>query len=488
MYTNIGEMIVLKRWMLLLSAMLLSLLVVNAQNTNAVVINMWGDLNLRTAPSRTADIIVGVAGRTSLNAIGRTASLQWYLVQTPDGQIGWVSADYVDLIGVAPAALPVENSNAQTSSAPAPAESSAPPAESVAPVVVPDGASNGSVNVYALNVRAAPTRGAQKIGEVAFRQQVTIIARSANNSWLQVQTNNGVSGWVAARYISTDVALSALPVADGNAPVSAAVPAQNNAAPQSNVAVAPAGSAPYFTLGANAWNIRARGLETGKQANVFSKVGDSITASTMMYRPFGYGGYSLGGYGYLQNTINFYTQQSWIRNSGAAANGWTTAIVNNPAYAREGCVPGESPLACEYRVMQPAVALIMFGTNDMTNVDADDFANHLRTIVGYSANEGVIPVLSTIPIRRGLEGRTGIYNQIIVDVASQNGVSLWDYASVMSTLPDSGLSGDGVHPSEPPRGFDDAANFTDGFLKYGYVQRNLTALQVLDVIRAQVLQ
>jgi hypothetical protein len=112
----------------------------------------------------------------------------------------------------------------------------------------------------------------------------------------------------------------------------------------------------------------------------------------------------------------------------------------------------------------------------------------MRTITEISIKEGVIPVLSTIPPRWCYEDRTTFYNQLIRDVASQFGVPVWDYNAVMNTLPNGGLDETGLHPSSPPGGFENGANFLPEYLIYGYVQRNLTALQVLNTLRREVLQ
>ncbi|MBC8100574.1 MAG: hypothetical protein H7Y11_14120, partial [Armatimonadetes bacterium] len=61
-------------------------------------------------------------------------------------------------------------------------------------------------------------------------------------------------------------------------------------------------------------------------------------------------------------------------------------------------------------------------------------------------------------------------------------VPLWDYAAALDPLVNFGLDTDGVHPSIPPMGTDGAADFHDYNLPYGYVMRNLTALQQLDLV------
>jgi hypothetical protein len=96
--------------------------------------------------------------------------------------------------------------------------------------------------------------------------------------------------------------------------------------------------------------------------------------------------------------------------------------------------------------------------------------------------------LSTLPARLVPGGeRIEEFNQIIRNVALAYDVPLWDYASVMATLPNQGLSDDGVHPSLPPGPVTATTDFTPENLQYGYTLRNLMALQVLDQIWRQVI-
>src|SRR5262245_53057767 len=75
------------------------------------------------------------------------------------------------------------------------------------------------------------------------------------------------------------------------------------------------------------------GAKRGNRRNVFSKVGDSITASELFLYPVGNGGLRLGNYGYLGNTFNFFMKtsardnNSFSNHSLAARGGWTTRDV-----------------------------------------------------------------------------------------------------------------------------------------------------------------
>jgi len=487
------------RWtsfLLMVIFLLISASFVVAQEGNATVIDMAETLNVRAEPSGRAAVVGEVPGGASVNVIGRNSSNRWYQITTLDGSItGWVASGFVNL-RVARGTIPVVGSNTTTTTTTTTSTGTTDTA-STAPVEAVSGAS-GTVNVFAANVRATASLNGAIIAELPRGTVVSLVARNSTSTWIQVQLDDGSTGWVYATLLDLNVSRSSLPVAGAVSTTTTTETTGDDGSTTttaSNVEVSvPAGDAPYFTLGASAVNIFATGQELGNRANVFSKIGDSITVAEEAFTPFGYGVFDLGGYDYLRPTISFFSAQarnnnSWNNTSLAAGNGYTTRTVLSSEYANASvCMPGESPLACEYRLTQPAVALIMLGTNDTTNVPIDEFAHNMRVIADYSINNGVIPVFTTIPPRTGIPGRAESYNQVIVDVAAQNGLPLIDYYAAMVTLPDSGMNADGIHPSSPPLGFEQAGNFTGNNLQYGYVMRNLTVLQALHVLRVQVLQ
>jgi hypothetical protein len=236
--------------------------------------------------------------------------------------------------------------------------------------------------------------------------------------------------------------------------------------------------------------IYAAGQARGNRANVFAKVGDSITASILTLNPVGDGIYNLGDYPYLQEVIDFYSSaeardghNSFNNQSLAAQVGWTTYGVLDPeARNPKACLEGEAPLLCEYRLIQPSVALIMFGTNDVGILAAGNYRANLDRIVELTEAQGIIPILSTIPPRVDYAARVDEFNNIVASVASAHAIPLVDYGGAMLPLGDGGLDLDGVHPSVPPKGFEGAADFRPENLYYGYVIRNLTALQMLDAV------
>lgn len=251
---------------------------------------------------------------------------------------------------------------------------------------------------------------------------------------------------------------------------------------ESPLSSAPGSSSTFY----RARQIYLHGQSVGNRKDVFSKVGDSITAAPQFLNPVGAGNLNLYTYTYLQPVVTYYSQttardnNSFTNTSLAAWPGWTSYDLLDPSKASSDfCRSGESPLLCEYRFTRPALALIMIGTNDVKRgTDSMGYRANLESIVQLSINMGVIPVLSTIPDFPGSSTRVAEYNMIIASVAAENGLPLWNYWAMMRSLPNQGISADGVHPSAPVNG--ETGIFTDDNLQYGYTMRNLSALMILD--------
>ncbi|MFN8531646.1 MAG: SGNH/GDSL hydrolase family protein [Anaerolineae bacterium] len=228
------------------------------------------------------------------------------------------------------------------------------------------------------------------------------------------------------------------------------------------------------------------GEQRGNRAGVFSRVGDSISVSYNFLTYFGYDQYSLGRYDYLQTVIDYFGRtnardgNSFLNPSLAARVGWTAFGVLEPDNADAAlCATGETPLVCEYRLVRPSIALIMFGTNDVGYVDPAAYRYNLSRIVDISEQMGVIPVLSSFPPRPGYETRVSEFNRIVQETAADHYIPFLDYYAALTELPNFGLSEDGIHPSAPPEEEATATNFRPPYLQYGYNVRNLTALEML---------
>jgi len=233
-------------------------------------------------------------------------------------------------------------------------------------------------------------------------------------------------------------------------------------------------------LSANALEIYRRGIALGNNPNAFSKIGDCETSAEWFLANFDQGPnrYSLGSYAHLQAVIDFY-QGSFKRRSLAAERSFTTASVLSQLWAnRELCLQGETPLECEYRLHNPSIALIMLGTNEATGNHAV-FEGNLRKIIDLTIARGILPVLATKA--DNLEGDHAI-NAIIARLAQEYEIPLWNFWLALQPLPDHGLQEDGAHLTYGGNHFEDAF-----LMQKAWPWRNLTALQVLDMIMDNVL-
>lgn len=329
-----------------------------------------------------------------------------------------------------------------------------------------------------LRLRSAPTVDSETLSYLETRTELAILQQSADGSWYKVRViTNGQEGWVASAFIE--------PLTEFD------VPADNSQFTDTVVL-----GVPILTgLNENTLRIYRKGQTMGNRADVFAKVGDSITYAGYFLDPIGDGVYTLGEFGYLQGVIDYYRvtpardENSFKQDSVAAQIGWSAHVLQNPEYADAFlCQAGETPLECEYRLTKPAVALIMLGTNDVGFVDPYAYRLNMEWIVTTSMDYGVIPVISTIPNRPDVAERVVVFNNLLREIAQKYQVPLWDYNAILADLPNSGLAHDNIHPMPAAAGYVGLANFTGENLRVGYVLRNLTALAVLDSIWRQVIQ
>lgn len=432
-------------------------------------------LRLRASPNENATILRNLQELTPLTIIGKTADSAWLSVMTQGGEGGWVIAAYIE-INVDLAQIPVIDSPQTVAALP---QSSGSYAGMEAQVIAEgDG----------LRLRAQPSTNAAIMTTLPELTPLDIIGRTADNAWLQVRTPNNSVGWVMQQFVQVHIDLAAVAVpAEASVPTPASFSAPSVVSP----------TQPISGITSNSAQIFLRGERYGNRPNVFSKVGDSITATGHFMYSFGWGQYNLRDFGYYQSVINFFASQT-ARESNSFSNGslaakayWTTSTVLDPSAAEAGtCHAGEMPLVCEYRVVRPSVALIMIGTNDIGQNSAETFQANLQTIVRISMDMGVIPVLSTLPPKVGAESQTALFNQIIIATAQGYDVPLWDLYSAIIGLPNRGLDPDGVHPSFVGSEYSDytpSGDFTAENLQHGYPFRNLMGLQALDAVWRQVI-
>jgi len=249
--------------------------------------------------------------------------------------------------------------------------------------------------------------------------------------------------------------------------------------------------------------IARRGERLGNRPRVFAKVGDSISASPSFLQALACRRPQLGRWSELRETLEFFgsasvprgyeeaqcsVSNSYSRLGAAAASGWLATDALLPSESVPACA-GIAAVGCELQLLHPSVALIMFGTNDLTEIGAVQFRLDLARIARLVSSAGTIPVLSTIPPRATprFSRRIGRFNEEIVVLAGNRKLPLWNYWRQMEgpAVTALGLGSDGVHPSAlcPPC---TAIDFRPAGLRQGYSLRNLGALRVLDRLHRRI--
>jgi LysM repeat protein len=317
---------------------------------------------------------------------------------------------------------------------------------------------------------------------------VTVVGRTGDAGWLEGDTFTGLHGWFKREFIELFIDPLSVPVTGEISPISATAEAGELPVPTPLPTAEWPEAYPYVrNLTPRIREIFTLGQSLGNRPAVFSKVGDSITASPVFLAPIGRGRYNLRDYFYLAPVIDTFNQEiarsdnSFANESLAARGGWTTWSVLSPEEADAGqCLEGEIPLVCEYRRVRPAFAVIMLGTNDVLQTSPSDYEANMRSVLDTTSAMGVVPILSSIPAldRSSVRGRVEALNTILYNLALEYQIPYVDYWSALVSLPNRGLSSDGVHPSVGPA----SADFTPANLQFGMTTRNLTTLQALDAV------
>ncbi len=350
----------------------------------------------------------------------------------------------------------------------------------------------------AANLRSGPGGSYPSLASVPPGTALTVLARSDDFTWLLVHTVRGTRGWVSVRQvqIAQSVNVANLPISSEIIP-SPLSPSQNGQTVATEQAFTPVPFAPgdlgvyaaQITPGVrNAMRkVYALGLQLGNNPRVFSKVGDCLEGQVWFLYQYGDGNpYELGNYGRLQDVINHFmvsprpgVPNPYIAASQAAHAAFTSASVQDAEWADPKlCQVGESPLACEYRVNKPSVAIIMFGVVDVESLTAAQFSSSLRKVVKQTLALGIIPIMSTAPENLAYGDKAAQFNRIVTQIAAENSAPLIHLRDALYPLTDHGLDHDGLHLT-PGAAWTRVA-FTAPQLQLGLPVWNLLALQSLD--------
>jgi len=231
---------------------------------------------------------------------------------------------------------------------------------------------------------------------------------------------------------------------------------------------------------------------SGLDSQVFMKVGDSITVDGNALHCFAGSAVELGARDDLQPSLDHFLAGTaagstpFDRDSEAAAVGMsaTWAISGDP-----------SPMDQELDALNPAFAVVQYGTNDMhlgtTSLSAIyGFGSNLLDLIDALLGRGVVPVLITIPPRldsADADAWVPTYNAVIRGIAQGRQIPLVDLEAGLRAVDGYGLSGDGVHLDAFYDGGYRACDLGAEGLEHGNNTRNLLILDALDRVRRAVL-
>ncbi len=158
-------------------------------DTPHVVVNT-GNLNIRSGPGAQYTIVATVPGGTELPVLGITKDRVWFLVQGVFGR-GWLNSEFTlfrGSISVVPTIHDVSAASVQVISAP-----------------------TATIAASAVTLYAAPGTNFGAIGSLGGPIEVTIVARTVDSQWLQLNTSLGFA-WVLASQVIVRGDLSLVPI------------------------------------------------------------------------------------------------------------------------------------------------------------------------------------------------------------------------------------------------------------------------------------
>ena len=221
-----------------------------------------------------------------------------------------------------------------------------------------------------------------------------------------------------------------------------------------------------------------RGQQRGLDRHAFAKIGDSSIADGFFLTRFDGQDYDLGPYTLLKDTIRYFGG-SFGRDSVTVREGMHSWSVLDPFWAdRTRCETGETPLACEVRLHNPAFAIIRLGTNDVNTLAY--YEQNMRQIIESLLALDIVPILGTKADQ--IDGLDGPNNEIVRRLAMEYALPLWDFELVAATLPGRGLAPDGVHLTTfYPHDY----TLPEAYQR-GHGLQNLSALFLLESVRRLV--
>ncbi len=227
------------------------------------------------------------------------------------------------------------------------------------------------------------------------------------------------------------------------------------------------------------------------EPGTFAQFGDSITASRAFWFTMRYN---------RKNAPPRMAEAFEVVNGYMLEDCWDR---KGPEYGNQGQMTirwAHQNVETWLKELNPEVAIIMFGTNDLNDLALQEYGVKTREVVTKCLNNGTIVILSTIPPRHGRAEKAAAFTRAVRKIATELKAPLTDYhAEILKRRPEDWdgalekfsqyrgydvptlISRDGVHPSNPEKYRGDYS--AEGLKHNGYCLRNfLVLLKYAEVI------
>jgi hypothetical protein len=231
----------------------------------------------------------------------------------------------------------------------------------------------------------------------------------------------------------------------------------------------------------------------GTKGNI-ARFGDSITYSGAFFKPLQWdftnrSSSDAAAQDWLQSYISP-SCWSWQDDAVAYSNGNYSGTMSSWPLSVEQGPPGNN-INFWLNKLKPELAVVMWGTNDLGPYDVTTYTNNMRQVLQACKTYGTIPLLTTIPPRRGSDAKSAQFAQAMRDLAVEQQVPMIDYNQEILTRRPGGtwdgtlISSDGIHPSWDGATAQDFAQTS--LNSNGYLLRNWVTLHGLYDVYQNVL-
>ncbi len=183
-------------------------------------VNITVGLNARSAPEASAALVTLLPGNAELTLTGRTSDNSWLRTTVSESVPVWVFAEFVTVGGdvntlpttggTAPITGTLLTTGTLTELSTTPVVTTTTP--STATTSAPAGATATVNSILGTGVRQGPSRDADALTTLPFDRVYPVLARSADNEWVQIAVEADLQGWVLVSSINLSVDLATLPV------------------------------------------------------------------------------------------------------------------------------------------------------------------------------------------------------------------------------------------------------------------------------------